>query len=227
MTTHTTTAPSAAIRSRRGRPMAAPAAAGLAFVAAWAVGLAVWPSNLAVDASGTRVVSAYSGHQGVAVTQYLLVEGVAAIALAIVVMALGRTMIRRGAATRGRVMLVAGAGAVVVSLVECALGLWLSAGSVPDGATGHAGVLFHLINRMDGVKMLALAAVALAAINLARGGIPRWLGYVAAPLAAAMITSGVGYLLLNNSLAQAAAVSLALLLIWVAATGVTVGREGR
>jgi hypothetical protein len=169
-------------------------------------------------------VSAYSGHQGVAVTQYLLVEGVAAIALAIVVMALGRAMIRRGAARRGRVVLVAGAGAVVVSLVECALGLWLSAGAVPDGEAGRAGVLFHVINRLDGVKMLALAAVALAAINLPRGGVPRWLGYVGVPMAAAMITSGVGYLLLNDPLAHAAAVSLALLLIWVAATGVTVGR---
>jgi hypothetical protein len=94
--------------------MTAPAAAGIAFVAAWAAGLAVWPSNLDVAASGTRVVSAYSGHQGVAVTQYLLVEGVAAIALAIVVIALGRAMIRRGAARRGWVVLVAGAGGVVL-----------------------------------------------------------------------------------------------------------------
>ena len=40
-----------------------------------------------------------------------------------------------------------------------------------------------------------------------------------------MITSGVGYLLLNKSLSQVAAVSLALLLIWVAATGMTLGRR--
>jgi hypothetical protein len=32
---------------------------------------------------------------------------------------------------------------------------------------------------------------------------------------------------LNNGLAQAAAVSLPLLLIWVAATGVTLGHRGR
>ena len=41
----------------------------------------------------------------------------------------------------------------------------------------------------------------------------------------AMIASGIGYLLLSNTLTQAAAVSLGLLLVWVAATGVTLGRR--
>ena len=229
MTTHTATAPSTTIRWRRRGLTTAPAAAGIAFVAAWATGLAVWPSNLDVAAPGAKVVSAYAGHQGVAVTQYLLVEGAAAIALAIVVLALGRGAIRRGAARRGRVILLAGVGAVIVSLGECALGLMLSAGRMENGDTGRAGVLFHLINRMDGAKMLALATMALAGVNLARGGglLPRWLGYVGAALAAAMIASGVGYLLLNNTLAQAAAVSLGLMLIWVAGTGATVGRGSR
>jgi hypothetical protein len=209
--------------------MTAPAAAGIAFVASWATGLAVWPSNLDSAASGGKVVSAYGGHEGVAAAQYLLVEGAAAIALAIVVLALGRAAIRRGAQRRGRIVIVAGGAAVIMSLVECALGLWLSAGAVPDGDTGRAGVLFHLINRIDGAKMLALATVALAGINLARrgGAVPRWLGYVGAPLAVAMIASGAGYLLLNHSLAQVAAVSLGLLLVWVAATGLTVGRASR
>ena len=123
--------------------------------------------------------------------------------------------------------MLAGIGAAIVSLVECALGLVLASAAAPDGESGRAGSLFHVINRLDGAKMLALAATALAAVALARRGGPlsRWLGYVAAPLAAAMIASGVGYLVLNNTLAQAAAVSLPLLLIWVAATGVTLGRR--
>jgi small-conductance mechanosensitive channel len=88
--------------------------------------------------------------------------------------------------------------------------------------------LFHLINRMDGAKMLALAALALAGVALARGGLlPRLLGYVAAALAAAMVASGVGYLLLSTTLAQAAAVSLGLLLIWVVGTGVALSRRSQ
>jgi hypothetical protein len=80
----------------------APAAAGIAFAVAWVTGLAVWPSNPDVAASGAKVVSAYSGHQGVAVTQYLLVEGLAAIALAVIVIALGRAARRYGASRLGR-----------------------------------------------------------------------------------------------------------------------------
>jgi hypothetical protein len=75
--------------------------------------------------------------------------------------------------------------------------------------------------------MLALAALALAGVALARRGglLPRWLGYVAAALGAAMVASGVGYLLLSNTLSQAAALSLGLLLIWVVGTGVALGRR--
>jgi hypothetical protein len=225
MTTQTATTP---IRSRRRGLLAAPAAAGIAYAAAWVTGLAVWPSNLDVTASGAKVMSAYTGHEGVAMTQYLLVEGLAAIALAVVVLALGRTAGRRGANRWGHIVVFAGIGAAIVSMVQCALGLLLAGVAVPDGATGRAGTLFDVINRMDGAKMLALAATAVAGIGLTRRSnlLPRWLGYVAAVLAVAIITSGAGYLLLNPTLARAAAVSLPLLLIWVAATGVTLGRGG-
>jgi hypothetical protein len=229
MTTHMATAPSTPMRSRARGSLTATATAGIAFVAAWMTGLLVWPSNLNVSASGAKVVSAYSGHQAVAVAQYVLVEGAAAIALGVVVIALARAAARRGAGGLGRVVALAGLGAVAVSLIQCVLGLLLAGGVVPDGDAARAGTLFHLINRMDGVKMLALAAMALAGVGLARGShlLPRWLGHVAALLAAAMTASGVGYLLLNNTLAQAAAASLALLLIWIAGTGVSLGRGSR
>jgi hypothetical protein len=204
-------------------------AGGIAYAAAWVTGLAVWPSNLNVAASGAKVVSAYSGHQGAAMTQYLLVEGAAAIALAVVAIALARAAGRAGAGRAGRVAGLAGSGAAIVSLVQCALGLWLVGGAVPHGETARAGSLFHLINRMDGAKMLVLATMALAGAAVARRTdlLPRWLRYDAALLAVSLSASGVGYLLLNNAIAQAAAVALPLLMIWVAATGVTLGRPGR
>jgi hypothetical protein len=227
MTTQTATAPRTPPRSRRRALVTVPASAGIAYVAAWATGLAVWPTNLAVDASDATVVTAYTGHRGVAVTQYLLVEGLAAIALAIVVIALGRAARHRAAGPLGHVAVIAGIGAAIVSLVECALGLLLAGAAVPDGDAGRAGALFDLINRMDGVKMLALAVMALAAVGLVRrsGLLPRWLGYTAAMLTAALTASGGGYLLLSNALAQAAAVSLPLLLIWVAGVGLDLGRR--
>ena len=56
----------------------------------------------------------------------------------------------------------------MVSLAECALGLMLAAGAVPDRDTAPTATLFHLNNRLDGVKMVALAAVALGGVTLAR-----------------------------------------------------------
>jgi hypothetical protein len=76
----TSTAPSRPIGGRT-RLLTAPAVAGVAYLLAWVTGLTVWPSNLDVAASGSQVAAAYTGHQGVAMTQSLLVHGVAAVAL--------------------------------------------------------------------------------------------------------------------------------------------------
>jgi hypothetical protein len=170
-----------------------------------------------------------TGHQGVATAQNLLVEGVAAIGLAVVAIALGRAAGRRDAGRLGQVGLLAGTGAAIVSLIQCALGLLLVDVAVRDSETGRAGALFHLINRMDGAKMLGLATMALAGAALVgRTDLqPRWLRDNAWLLAASLIVSGVGYLLLDNGLVQAAAVSPPLLLIWVAATGLTLGHTSR
>src|SRR4029453_9584057 len=117
----TSTAPSRPIGGG-ARLLTAPAVAGVAYLVAWVTGLAVWPSNLDVAASGGQVVAAYTGHRGVAMTQSLLVHGVAAVALAVVVLALGQAARRRDAGPLARATVVAGVGAAVVSLVQGALG---------------------------------------------------------------------------------------------------------
>jgi len=104
----------------------------------------------------------------------------------------------------------------------------LAGGAVPDGDTARAGVLFDVINRMDGAKMFVLAIMAGAGVGLVRAGLlPRWLGYAGALLATALIVSGTGYLLLSSRLATAAFVSLPLLLVWVAGAGIVLGRTSR
>jgi hypothetical protein len=207
---------------RHGRRLTtASAVAGIAYTTAWVVGLAVWPSNLDVAAGNINVLAAYRAHEGAALTQYVLMEGLAAIALAVVVTLLGQAARRRAAPELGLAAMVAGLTAVAVSLVECVLGLLLAGSAAPDGETERAGRLFDLINRLDGVKMVALAALALAGLALVRGSVvPRWLGPTAALLAAALIASGAGYLFLNATLAQAVFVSGPLLLVWVTGTGI-------
>ena len=210
------------------RLIRAPAVAGIAYTTAWVLGLAVWPSNLDVAASNIMVVATYSAHQGAAMTQYLLIEGLAAIALAIVVIALGQAARRRGADRLGQATVVAGLTAVAISLAQCALGLLLAGSVAPDGDTDRAGRLFDLINRMDGVKMFALAAMAAAGVGVVRRAVlPRWLGYTAALLTVALIASGAGYLLLNTIFAQAALVAGPLLLVWVTGVGVALARTNR
>ena len=220
----TSTASSSPIGGRT-RLLTAPAVAGVAYLAAWVTGLAVWPSNLDVAASGSQVVAAYTGHQGVAMTQSLLFHGMAAVALALVVLALGQAARRRHGGPLGPAMVVAGVGAVAVSLVQCALGLLLAGSAVPDGDSSRAGSLFAAINRLDGVKMFALAAMAASGAALVRRTrlLPMWLGYLGALLAVALVVSGIGYLLLSSTLAPTAYVSGLLLLAWVTAAGISLG----
>jgi hypothetical protein len=214
---------------RRGRSLiTASAVAGIAFTTAWVVGLAVLPSNLDVAASNAKVLGTYRAHEGAAMTQYMLVEGLAGIALAVIVIALGRAARRRGAGRLGLATLVAGLTAVALSLVECVLGLLLAGSVAPDGEAGRAGRLFDLINRLDGVKMVALAAIAVAAVGLVRQSVlPRWLGYLGALLAVALIASGTGLLLLNTALAQAVFISGPLLLVLVTGAGIALARTSR
>ncbi len=214
---------------RRGRSLiTASAVAGISYATAWVVGLAVWPSNLDVAASNLKVLATYRAHHGAAMTQYVLVEGLAAIALAVVVNALGQAARRRGARRLGAAAVVAGLTAAAVSLIECVLGLLLADSVAPHGETERAGRLFDLINRLDGVKMFALAALAVAGFGLVRRTVvPRWLGYTAALLTVALIASGVGYLLLNTTLAQAALLSGPLLLVWVTGAGVALALTSR
>ncbi len=155
-------------------------------------------------------------------------RGLAAIALAVVVLAFGRQPDAASeAAGKDHHARRCRRGDRVV--VECALGMLLTGVIVPDGETRRAGSLFHLINRMDGVKMLALAAVV---ARRRRSGAPRWRAswlVRECRRAAGGRDDRIGRWLpaLEQRCSQAAAVSLPLLLIWVAGTGATLGRRSR
>ena len=107
----------------------------------------------------------------------------------------------RGARKLGIAAVVAGLTAIAVSLVECVLGLLLAGSAAPDSEGERAGRLFDLIYRLDGVTMLALAALALAGVGLVRRTV--------------------------TTLAQAVLVSGPLLLVWVAGAGIALAWTGR
>ena len=116
---------------------------------------------------------------------------------------------------------VAGVTAAVISALQFCLGMWLAATSSP--VTAH--MLYQMVNRMDGVKMLALAV--LGAAGAAALALPRWLRYTGAALAVAIAASGVAYLLLLQSLALLAGPALVLLLIFITGAGIWLGGSVR
>jgi hypothetical protein len=136
----------------------------------------------------------------------VLVEGLAAVTLARVVVALAPRVRRIGLT------------ACAISLTQCVLGVILATSS---GSPTH---LFELINRLDGLKMLVLAtAIAVATLAPRESGLPARLAYVGVPAVVALVASGIGYIARDGALAGAAAASLPLLLLWALSAGLTVG----
>ena len=109
-----------------------------------------------------------------------------------------------------------------MSVLQGALGLWLTTVVAPAGDTDLAARVFQAITRADGLKMVDLAVLATAAVLLGRrGAFPRWLTGLAGVLAVTVALSGAGYLFLVDSLAAAAYLSLPVLLVWVAGSGLS------
>lgn len=206
-----------------------PATAGIIYTLAWIAGLSVSSSSTDVRSGGAAVVTALTGHEAATVTQFVLTEGVASLALAIVAVGLGRAGRQAGSAALGRLITGTGLAAAAIAIVQCILGVTLAVSTVPAGRAGDAATINDTINRLDGLKMLILAAMAIAGTVLARrtGVLPAWLRWIGAALAVTIIASGVGYALLNNELAIAAWASLPLLLVFVTGTGLVLRRRPR
>ncbi|MFC1418037.1 hypothetical protein [Streptacidiphilus cavernicola] len=219
-------------RTRRRGLLSLPALVGVGYSLSWVAALSVGPGNLAADATGAQVAAAYLGHGAAGAAQYVLSEGLPAAGLAVIGLALAAAARRDGRIRATRTVAVGALAAAAISAVQCLLGLLLVLSAVPDaahgGGTGRAQLLFELVNRMDGVKMLVLAVLALGAAALARTGLPaRWLRHPDYALAATITASGVGYLLLQDGLALFAYLSLPLLMLWATGTGLALARKGR
>jgi hypothetical protein len=195
---------------------------GIAYTLSWIAGLAVAAPSPGLIASGTEITAALAGHGTAVAVQFGLTEGLPAAGLAIISVALARAARRSGAAAAARVTLIAGAVAALISLLQFVLGLVLA--GTPTAGTAH--LLYEAVNRLDGVKMLALAILALA--GAASGALPRWLRYTGITLAAVITASGLAYLLLLASLAFLAVPAGVLLLVFITGTGLALGAsDGR
>ena len=203
------TVPVASAR-RRHRLLTVSGAIGIGYTVSWIAGLTVPAPSPKFSASGAQIASAIAGHAPALAAQYALTEGLPAVGIAVVAIGLARV-------AGSRLAMVAGVSAAVISVLQFFLGMGLATTSSP--VTAH--VLFQLVNRMDGGKMLILAvlgAAAAAAVTL-----PRWLRYAGAALAVAITASGVVYLFLLQNLQLLAGPALALLLIFITGGGIWLG----
>ena len=190
---------------------------GIAFTLSWIAGLSVAAPSPKLTASGTEITAALAGHGTAVAAQFALTEGLPAAGLAIISVALARAARRSGAAAAARFACIAGVAAAVISLAQFVLGMVLAGTSAP----GTAHLLYEAVNRLDGAKMFALAALGLA--GAASGVLPRWLRYTGIALAMAMASSGVPYLSLLQGGAVLAYVSGPLLLLFITGTGIALG----
>jgi hypothetical protein len=206
-----------------------PAAAGVAYLVAWAAGLGAWPVNLALNASAAEVAASYRAHPAEAVANYLLTEGLAGILLGVVLACVLLPQLRDRMTARTVGAAVLGAIAVSISLAQCVVGLLLTAAATSHD-TARCGDLSALVTRLDGAKMIAiaLAAAGIVAAETARPLIPGWLQVLAVPLGLALLASGYAYLTLTSQLGWTAFVSGVLLLLWVTGVGIAAtNRRGR
>ena len=205
-----------------------PAVAGVGYSLAWIISLSVGAPNPSVAARGSQVVAAFAGHGGPAMAMFVLAEGVAAAALAVVVIAAARAA-RPGPRRAGLAGAGFGIAAAVVSWAELAVGAWLVYGPVAGRRAADAETAYQVLMRLDGAKMFLLAAmaVALSAVALTSPVLPRWLAPLGFALAAALVVSGLGYVLLAPGPATAVYVSGILLLAFVTSTGVTLDAARR
>jgi hypothetical protein len=222
MTTGVTTEDPSGARIRALRSL--PAVAGIGYAVAWIVSELVGAPMPSVAASGSQVVTAYAGHDWSSMANFVLSEGITAIALAVVVLLVAQAARRAGARWAGLAVAGFGLAAAVVSWAELGLGTWLVFGPVASGQAASAGTLWGALWRTDGAKlMFLLAAMAIALAVLAGGSavLPRWLAPLGVLLALSLVVSGLGFLLLSQELGDAVYVSGVLLVVVVTAAGVT------
>jgi hypothetical protein len=221
------TAAEGAIRAGRRGALSAPALAGVGYAVAWIASQLTGAPNPSIAAPGTQLVASFAGHGGSMLAMFVLAEGVASIALILVVVFVARAARQPGIRHSARLAAMTAAGfgiaSAVVSLTELGLGAWLFGTVLPQRRTATFGTVFHALERLDGAKMFLLAAmaVALSAVAISAPILPRWLAPIGFLLGAGLVVSGLGWVLLAPGLSNSVYVSGVLLVVFVTATGVT------
>lgn len=207
-------------------------AAAILYSVVWITGLFVPVPALTLHSSHLETWDMYAENT-TALIQALLVHGLAAVFLAIVAVAAARAVARRpirSSATKSRWIVGSGLAAAALSIIQFVIEVSLVTGTLGVSKT-NAHDYWMVLNRLDGIKMFALAALVAAFAMVDYQSLsdmpflPTWLRVVTIATAIALILSGLGYTFMNGPLMLAAWASLPLLLLSVTATGIVTGRH--
>lgn len=195
---------------------------GITYVLAWIVGLSTGVPNLKLQATGTQIAHAYTTHQVAAYLQFIIAEGLTAVALAVTLFATYRLS---RSANRPVLMLIAGLSAALISVIMCVGGVWLIH-MAPHASLDHIRSLYGFVNRLDGPKMWILALMGMSGVQVLRKQfMPAWLSWAGIAMAITLLVSGIAYGTLSDTLQPSVYVSGILLLLWVCSTGIVAGKR--
>jgi len=211
----------------RVRVRSALAVAGFTYVAAWVVGLLIAPSAPSPDAADATINAFYADHRSATLVQATLVHLVAGLALAAFVVSLARQFAPASANSSRTMLVVAGLGAAVISLIQFGLEAALNRHVADGGRASTTASLFHAVNIADTVKLILIAVAVLAATRLALVArrLPRWLEVLAYVLAPILVVGAAAFVVNSGALSALLALSLVLLLVWVAAVTLVLTRH--
>jgi uncharacterized protein len=199
------------------------------YVGVWLLGLGVAAGSVdrGLDDDGVR--SAVVEHGSAVLLQATLVHGVAGVALLAIVTGLAPLLAGRGAR---RLLLVAGVGAAVLSLVQWAVAVLMTAGAASHEPAWSVALL-RTVDSVDVVKLLLLAGT-VGAAGAAATGLPRWWRRLSWVTGALLLVGAGGLIVPAPVLTAVLALSLVALLCWAGSLAVvarprasTAGRERR
>jgi hypothetical protein len=189
--------------------------AGVAYILAWIVGLAVASSGPKPDDPATKVAAYFAQHEHKAMFGHLLVDGVTALALVGIGVVILR-FLRQSDGQMAKLGLYSALAAAATSLVQFVLGVTFTYDAAHNGNPKTVRDLFVALNNADTVKIIFLAGMITAVSIAARrtGVLPRLFaiyGFVTAPLLA---ISGFAFPFNNDALLALLELTLLLLLVW-------------
>lgn len=188
-------------------------AIAVGYVTCWVAGLLVGGPQLGPDATAAEIGLAFSDDTRVLVFA-ALVHGAAAAFLVLLGLSLSSGRTRRPVVALATI-------AAVLSLDQLAGEISLAVDPYRSGSVA----LWEMVGRVDGVKILVLAAL-VGTVYAGAARRRRALMVVTTLAAVALVLSGIGYLTLSETFMGLVAVSLPALLVWVVvATAVTVGSK--